>query len=439
MNAVILAILIMLILSLLRVNVVLALTVGAGIGGVFGGLTINETITSFTSGLGNGATIALSYAMLGGFAVAISKTGIPELLVNGMLNLMKKDEKADRKALVKVLVILVLLMMAVFSQNLIPIHIAFIPLLVPPILHVLNMLGIDRRLIACVLAFGLTAPYILLPFGFGAIFQDIIAKQMTIAGMPVEMSDIPKAMAFPVLGLLVGLLVAVFISYRKPRQYREQIVTVEDAKVEIKTRNIIFTVIALVGTLAVQIPTGSMIAGALVGIVILYLTGALKWKEADGLLNEGMQMMAFVGFVMITANGFAQVLTDTGEIGSLVEGTSQIIGDHKGLAAFLMLVVGLIVTMGIGSSFATIPIIASIFVPLSVAFGFGAMATIALIGTAGALGDAGSPASDSTLGPTAGLNADGQHNHIWDTCVPTFLHFNIPLLLFGWIAIMMFG
>ena len=44
------------------------------------------------------------------------------------------------------------------------------------------------------------------------------------------------------------------------------------------------------------------------------------------------------------------------------------------------------------------------------------MATIAIIGTAGALGDAGSPASDSTLGPTSGLNADGQHHHIWDTC-----------------------
>ena len=90
-------------------------------------------------------------------------------------------------------------------------------------------------------------------------------------------------------------------------------------------------------------------------------------------------------------------------------------GDHKGLAAFVMLLVGLIVTMGIGSSFATIPIIASIFVPLSMAFGFSTMAIIALIGTAAALGDAGSPASDSTLGPTAGLNADGQHNHIWDT------------------------
>ena len=61
------------------------------------------------------------------------------------------------------------------------------------------------------------------------------------------------------------------------------------------------------------------------------------------------------------------------------------------------------------------------------------MATIAIIGTAGAPGDAGSPASDSTLGPTSGLNADGQHHHIWDTCTH-FLHYNIPLLIFGFIA-----
>jgi predicted histidine transporter YuiF (NhaC family) len=64
------------------------------------------------------------------------------------------------------------------------------------------------------------------------------------------------------------------------------------------------------------------------------------------------------------------------------------------------------------------------------------MATAALVGTAGALGDAGSPASDSTLGPTSGLNADGQHDHIWDSVVPTFIHFNLPLLAFGWIAAM---
>lgn len=439
MNAVILAVLVMLVLSLVRVNVVLALVIGAAVGGLTGGLSIEGTITSFTDGLGAGATIALSYAMLGGFAVAISKTGIPELLVNAMLRLMKKDGESNRKGLVKVLIVLILLMMAIFSQNLIPIHIAFIPLLVPPILHVLNMLEIDRRLIACVLAFGLTAPYILLPYGFGFIFQEIIAKQMAVAGLEIDMALIPKAMAFPVFGLFVGLLFAIFISYRKKRSYKDVALSVQQTKVEIKKKNIIFTVLALLGTLAVQIPTDSMIAGAVTGIAILYVTGAVKWKDADELLNEGMQMMAFVGFVMISANGFAEVLQETGHIETLVESTSSMFNGSKGMAAFLMLLVGLIVTMGIGSSFATIPIIASIFVPLSLAFGFGTMATIALIGTAGALGDAGSPASDSTLGPTAGLNADGQHHHIWDTCVPTFLHFNIPLLIFGWATIMFFG
>lgn len=51
-----------------------------------------------------------------------------------------------------------------------------------------------------------------------------------------------------------------------------------------------------------------------------------------------------------------------------------------------MLVVGLIVTMGIGSSFATIPIIAAIFVPLAVELGLSELAIICLIGTAGVLG-----------------------------------------------------
>jgi predicted histidine transporter YuiF (NhaC family) len=102
----------------------------------------------------------------------------------------------------------------------------------------------------------------------------------------------------------------------------------------------------------------------------------------------------------------------------------------------MMLVIGLLITMGIGSSFSTVPIIAALYVPLCIDFGFSAMATAALVGTAGALGDAGSPASDSTLGPTAGLNVDGQHDHIWDTVVPTFIHYNIPLLIFGWIAAM---
>ncbi|MBO0587286.1 Na+/H+ antiporter family protein [Sporosarcina sp. E16_8] len=437
MNAVIIAIFVMLALSLLRVNVVLALVAGAIVGGFTGGLSFDETIVSFTGGLGDGATIALSYALLGGFAVAISKTGIPQLLVAAMLKIVKKEGEPDRSGLGKVLIVLILLVMALFSQNLIPIHIAFIPLLVPPILHILNMLKIDRRLIASVLTFGLTAPYILLPYGYGFLFHEILANQMAAAGMAIDMADIPKAMALPVLGLFVGLMIAIFFSYRKPREYADKQINNTEVVVEVKTRNIIFTVLALIGTLIVQIPTQSMIAGAVTGISILYITGALKWKDADGLINEGMRMMAFVGFVMIAANGFAAVLKETGHIITLVEYASSALGDNKGMAAFVMLIIGLVVTMGIGSSFATIPIIASIFVPLSVAFGFSPLAIIALVGTAAALGDAGSPASDTTLGPTAGLAVDGQHNHIWDTCVPTFIHFNILLLLFGWVAVML--
>lgn len=436
MNAVIIAVLVMLVLSLLRVNVVFALLIGALAGGLSGGLSFMETIDSFTAGLGEGATIALSYAMLGGFAVAISRTGIPELLVSSILKVVNSGGERTREGLAKTLLILALLAMAIFSQNMIPIHIAFIPLLIPPILHVLNELRIDRRLIASVLTFGLTAPYILLPYGFGLLFHEILATQMELAGLPIAMEDIPRAMLIPVAGLAVGLAIAVFISYRKPRDYETSSIIEETVKRTASKKDVVVTVIALAAALWGQIATDSMIIGALAGIIVLYAFGAMKWREADDVLSEGMRMMAFIGFVMISANGFAEVITATGAVEPLVSESAALFAGSKGLAAFAMLVVGLLVTMGIGSSFATIPIIAAIFVPLSLEFGFSTMAIIALIGTAGALGDAGSPASDSTLGPTSGLNADGQHNHIWETVVPTFLHYNIPLIIFGWAAVM---
>jgi predicted histidine transporter YuiF (NhaC family) len=438
MNAVVLAVIIMLILSLLRVNVVFALLIGALAGGLAGGLSFMDTITAYTEGLGAGATIALSYAMLGGFAVAISRTGIPEMLVSGVLKLVNKEGEATREGLAKALIVFALLVMAIFSQNLIPIHIAFIPLLVPPILHILNELRIDRRLIASVLTFGLTAPYILLPYGFGLIFHEIVATQMELAGLPIDMADIPKAMAIPVAGMVIGLAVAVFISYRKPRVYQTFTNTIEETQTKTASKkDIIVTIAALAAALYGQIQTESMIIGALAGILVLYVFGAMKWREADEVLSAGMRMMAFIGFVMISANGFASVIQATGAIEPLVSSASELFNGNKGAAALVMLIIGLVVTMGIGSSFATIPIIAAIFVPLSMEFGFSTIAIIALIGTAGALGDAGSPASDSTLGPTAGLAVDGQHNHIWDTCVPTFIHYNIPLVVFGWIAVML--
>lgn len=435
MNAVVIAVLAMLILSLLRVNVVLALIAGALIGGLTGGLSIEKTIEVFTGGLGGSAEVALSYALLGGFAVAISKTGLPNLIVDRMVGMIGKNGESKAKTYSKAIIVILILLMSIFSQNLIPIHIAFIPILIPPLLIIFNELKIDRRLIASVLTFGLTAPYILLPVGFGGIFHDILATNMADSGMEIDMGDIPTAMMLPVAGLVVGLLIAIFVSYRKPRNYQDhQVVQVE--KSEYSKAGIIFSIIAIVAALAAQLYFGSMIIGALAGILVVYGSGAIKWREADNLLTEGMKMMAFIGFVMLAAFGFADVLKETGHVESLVAQAADAIGNNKALGALAMLVVGLLVTMGIGSSFSTIPIIATIFVPLSLQLGFSPMATIAIVGTAAALGDAGSPASDSTLGPTAGLNADAQHNHIWDTVVPTFVHYNIPLIIFGWIAAM---
>ena len=209
------------------------------------------------------------------------------------------------------------------------------------------------------------------------------------------------------------------------------------------TYKVTVAIIAIIATFVVQVVmmnTGfeadSLMVGALVGLAIFMVTGAVKWREADDVFTAGMKMMALIGFIMISAQGFAAVMTETGAIDPLVTATADLFAGNKAAAAFAMLLVGLIVTMGIGSSFSTLPIIAAIYVPLCVSLGFSPLATVSIIGTAGALGDAGSPASDSTLGPTSGLNADGQHDHIRDSVIPTFIHFNIPLLLAGWLAAM---
>ncbi|KHF41084.1 Na+/H+ antiporter family protein [Halalkalibacter okhensis] len=437
MNAVLIAVLIMLLLSLVRVHVVIALAIGALTGGILGGLGFSQTVDVFTDGLGGSAPVAISYALLGAFAVAIARTGLPDVMVTWVIKLVGRNEDSRKKALSKALIFFLLVVVSCFSQNVVPIHIAFIPILIPPILKILNELGVDRRAIATILTFGLTAPYIFLPYGFGLIFHGIVADNMEENGLVVALSDIPTAMALPTMGLVAGLLIAILVTYRKTRNYEDRNIVGAPLEEQVFTKwSVIAAIIAIIATLIVQQLSDSMIIAALAGLVVLLVSGSLKWKEADQVVTEGMKMMAFISFVMLAASGFAAVIRETGHVDLLVTQAANIVGESQAAAALLMLIIGLFITMGIGSSFATIPIIATLFVPLGMAAGFSPLAIIALIGTAGALGDAGAPASDSTLGPTAGLNADGQHNHIWDTCVPTFLHFNIPLFIFGWIAAM---
>jgi predicted histidine transporter YuiF (NhaC family) len=437
MNPVVVAVSLMLLLSLLRINVVVSLAVSALVGGLVGGLSLMETLKAFTDGLGGGATIALSYAMLGAFAVAISRSGITDLLAHKVIAQLGKKATPGHLVWVKSLLLGALLAVSIASQNLIPVHIAFIPILVPPLLHVMAQMRLDRRLVACVITFGLTATYMILPVGFGGIFlNDILAQNLIRSGVAVTGPQLPLAMAIPVLGMGLGLVCA-FFSYRKPRDYAlEPILAIEPETVTFTPHHLWVAVVAILAALGLQLYTDSIIVGALVGFLIFTLGGVIKFHESQDAFTQGVKMMSLIGFIMISASGFSAVMNATQGVEGLVTTVGNALGDHKGLASFAMLLVGLLVTMGIGSSFSTVPIIAGIYVPLCLHLGFSPLATIAIIGTAGALGDAGSPASDSTLGPTSGLNADGQHDHIWDSVVPTFIHYNIPLLVFGWIASM---
>jgi predicted histidine transporter YuiF (NhaC family) len=436
MNSVVIAVSLMVLLSLVRVNIVIALIVGAIVGGLSAGLDLSETIKAFNSGLGNGATIALSYAMLGTFAVAISKSGITDLLSNMIIKKVSANPSSFGFIYIKYLMLTLILFAAISSQNLVPVHIAFIPILIPPLLHSMAKLQLDRRVIACIITFGLVATYMLLPVGFGGIFlNEILLKNLIDNGVNAVSTQLPIAMSIPVFGMFLGLLLAIFFTYKKKRIYDiSKILEIESEKKEINLFHIFVALISVITALALQVYTNSIILGSLAGFIIFIVAGVIKANQTQDFFTKGLRMMGMIGFIMIAANGFANVINSTGAVETLVSSVVDIIGDNKSLAVLLMLLVGLFITMGIGSSFSTIPIIATIYAPLCLQLDFSVMATITIIGTAAALGDAGSPASDSTLGPTSGLNVDGQHDHIWDSVVPTFLHYNIPLVIFGWIA-----
>ncbi len=117
MNAVVISVLIMLILSLLRMNVVFSLLIASLVGGLIGNLSLSKTVEVFSEGLGNSAEVALSYALLGGFAIAISKTGLPNAIVRMIIKMVGKQGESKRKQYSKALVLLVILFMSCFHKT----------------------------------------------------------------------------------------------------------------------------------------------------------------------------------------------------------------------------------------------------------------------------------------------------------------------------------
>lgn len=486
-NAVVLSVLVMAVLCVLRLNVLLSIIIAALVAGWLSPLPLEslplESLSSgadsqtslwqyfllkttttgeiLIKGMASNLNIALSYILLGGIAVAISRTHLMTFLLSAITNVISNR---------KFIFILSIALIACFSQNLVPIHIAFIPILIPPLLSLMNRLKIDRRAVACALTFGLQAPYVTLGVGFGLIFHTTISEQMKANGMPVSLSEISSVMWIGGAAMLLGLLFAVFVLYAKPREYaQKEECSMGDASMGWREYATLFGIIVL---FVVQLVTHSLALGAFAGLMCMIVLRGVRWSEIDSVMEGGLKMMAFIAFVMLVAAGYGEVLRASGEVQNLVQVVANFthqVGDGamntiasngldsnatmasnpatldsngaslwaKFIGASLMLLVGLLITIGIGTSFGTIPIIAAIYVPFGISLGFSVPAIILLIGIAGALGDAGSPASDSTLGPTSGLNMDGQHNHIYDTCIPTFFVYNVPLLVAGVIGAMM--
>ncbi|GAA7744714.1 Na+/H+ antiporter family protein [Helicobacter pylori] len=428
-NPAFVAIICMSVLSLLRLNVMLSMISATLIAGLMGGLGITESFNAMIDGMKGNLNIALSYILLGALAVAIAKSNLIKVALSKLIGLMNYKRSTF---------CFLIAFTACFSQNLVPVHIAFIPILIPPLLHLMNRLELDRRAVACALTFGLQAPYLVLPVGFGLIFQTTILEQLKANGVSVTLAQITGVMWIAGLAMVVGLFVAVLTLYKKPRHYKEKSFNIENYDSLQLNYHDYLTFIGIIVAFVIQLATDSMPLAAFLALAIILLGRGIKFKETDSLMDDSVKMMAFIAFVMLVASGFGEVLQKVHAIEGLVNAITSVV-QGKLLGAFLMLVVGLFITMGIGTSFGTIPIIAVFYVPLCAKLGFSIESTILLIGIAAALGDAGSPASDSTMGPTCGLNADNQHNHIYDTCVPTFLVYNLPLIVFGVVGALLLG
>ena len=423
LNPIVIGVAALIIFCLLKVNVLLSLLISAMVAGVSAGMSFGDTINTLISGMGGNAQTALSYILLGILAAGMAYMGITEILSLKISHVIGKR---------KLMLLLVLTLIACCSQNLIPVHIAFIPILIPALLPLMNEMNLDRRGAACALAFGLKAPYIALPFGFGWIFQELISDNLSANGMEIEVGNVWKY-TWPLgAAMIIGLAIALFV-FRKPRHYENLEIAgahnhdaAQAANLKMQPAHWV-TLVAAVGTLVINLLTDSLPLGALAGILIMVLFGAIKLKDLDTVIANGLSIMGLIAFVMLVAAGYANVMNTTGAVEELVQISLGFMGGSKLLAAVMMMLIGLIITLGIGTSFGTIPVLAVLYVPLCAEMGFSVGGTVMLIAAAAALGDAGSPASDTTLGPTAGLNADGQHSHIWDTCVPTAICYNVPL------------
>lgn len=422
-NAVVLSVIILAALCLAKVPVFFSLMISAVCAGLISGTGITETMELLIGGMGNNAETALSYILLGSLAYCMQETGAADIMAKKIGSLVKDN---------KILLCAIIIVIAIAAETIVPIHIAFIPILIPPLISHMNKMKMNRKMLSVSFGFGLKAPYIAIPVGYGAIFQGLIVDSFNRSGLSIVRKDVIATNWMVAVIMLIGL-VAGLIFFSRDREYAQKDVKDQDVKDipnKLEKKHILVLLSGVI-TVVVQIFTESLPLGALVGLIFIVVTRVIKWQDIQKMLDGGINMMGFIAFVMLIAAGYANVLIKTGAVNDLVQFATSLLGGSKLVASYVMILLGLMITLGIGTSFGTVPIISAIYVPIAVSLGYSIPATILLVTIAAVCGDAGSPASDTTLGPTSGLSVDGQHEHIKDTCVPQFIFYGIPLILIG--------
>lgn len=427
-NPVVLSVALMLILCGLRLNILIVMVIISIVAGLAGHMSIAEIMPTFLGGMGGNMETAFSYVLLGAIAVGIDRSGLAGML-SGWLKKVFRNKKN--------LFLIALAFIAALSQNLIPVNIAFIPILIPALLPMMNEMKLDRRAAALSLCWGLKASYMIVPLGFGLIFHNLISSNMSRNGLAFATSDVWKAMIIPVgIGMTLGLLFGIFVLYNKPREYKDIEVSQSDINPVVTKfgKPQLGALLGALSTLAIQLIFKSLVLGGVVGLLIMIAFGSFKYREFDDVLQDGVVTMGWIAFVMLAASGYSEVIIASHGVDLLVETAAIFLSGSKIVASAVMILIGLVIVMGTGTTFGTVPILAAIYVPICMNLGFSPLATACVIGVAAAIGDTSSPASDGTLGPTSGLNADGQHDHIRDSSIPAFIAFCAPVFVLGVVA-----
>lgn len=426
LNPVVISVVLMIVLCLIRVNVYISIIVSGLVCSLLGGISLMDGINLFISGMGNNGEIVFCMLMFGILSVTMEKVEIGAVLA----------PRASKLIGGKVWILPILLcIMGAISESFILIYVAFVPIIIPPLLNFFNEHYVDRRMLVTAILSGLQIGYVCIPAGFGRMFQEIVQGELSSNGLEVSFHQVWRANLIIAVSLILSVFIAVIV-YRKPRNYKKSAASVAAESMEfpkIEWKHIACILAALLAVV-IQAATDSMPLGAMAAVLTLVITRAIPWKEFDKIALEGIASMAYVGFVLMAATGFANVTREVGKLDELVAAFTGVIGGNKLIGAMLMMLLGLLVTMGIGSAWSTAPIVATVIVPVGTSLGFSAAAIILMVSAAAALGDSGSPSSDQTLVPTAAFNMDGQHDHIRDTCIPTFLCINIPLLIIAAVA-----